>query len=140
MGGAAAIISNRADLGRHAKYALEQCVRVHTGQEDDAYRTISWGPDSKGINGVYLGKDVPVQVRGVVVVLCVLCVVCCVLCVCVCLWGGWVCCASPTACALSLSPPSPPLRRALFCPHPPNTTPTHNPTRPASCSRRSSAP
>jgi 3-ketoacyl-CoA synthase len=24
-------------------------------------RTISWGPDEEGINGVYLGKDVPLQ-------------------------------------------------------------------------------
>jgi 3-ketoacyl-CoA synthase len=61
MGGAAVLFSNRRDLGRRAKYQLQHSVRVHTGQEDAAYRCISWGPDEEGVNGVFLGKDVPQQ-------------------------------------------------------------------------------
>ena len=61
MGGAAVLFSNRRDLGRVAKYQLHHSCRVHTGQEDAAYRCISWGPDEEGVNGVFLGKDVPQQ-------------------------------------------------------------------------------
>lgn len=40
-------------------------VRVHTGADDDAYSCMGWGPDRDGINGVWLRKDVPLQVsRG----------------------------------------------------------------------------
>jgi 3-ketoacyl-CoA synthase len=61
MGGAASYFTNRPAARRTAKYALEHSVRVHTGQADAAYRCINWGPDKDGINGVYLGKDVPQQ-------------------------------------------------------------------------------
>jgi hypothetical protein len=38
-------------------------VRVHTGADDDAYSCMGWGPDREGTNGVWLRKDVPLQVR-----------------------------------------------------------------------------
>lgn len=37
-------------------------MRVHTGGDDDAYSCMGWGPDKDGINGVWLRKDVPLQV------------------------------------------------------------------------------
>ena len=61
MGGAAMIAHNKPSLVKRSKYQLMHSVRVHTGQDDTAYNCISWGPDQDGINGVYLGKDVPVQ-------------------------------------------------------------------------------
>jgi hypothetical protein len=39
-------------------------VRVHTGADDDAYSCMGWGPDREGVNGVWLRKDVPLQVRA----------------------------------------------------------------------------
>jgi hypothetical protein len=56
-------MTNKPALMRSSKYALSHCVRIHTGQDDAAYRCISWGPDPEGVNGVFLGKDVPLQVR-----------------------------------------------------------------------------
>jgi hypothetical protein len=44
------------------RYQLTQTVRVHTGADDDAYSCMGWGPDREGINGVWLRKDVPLQV------------------------------------------------------------------------------
>ena len=61
MGGAASYFTNKPHMRHAAKYALEHSVRVHTGQADAAFRCINWGPDADGINGVYLGKDVPQQ-------------------------------------------------------------------------------
>lgn len=61
MGGAAVLCTNKPSLASKAKYQLLHNVRVHTGQDDAAYNCISWGPDPEGINGVYLGKDVPQQ-------------------------------------------------------------------------------
>lgn len=40
MGGAAVLFSNKATLGRRAKYQLMHTVRVHTGQDDAAYRYV----------------------------------------------------------------------------------------------------
>lgn len=56
-------MTNKPSLMRTSKYQLSHCVRIHTGQDDAAYRCISWGPDPEGVNGVFLGKDVPLQVR-----------------------------------------------------------------------------
>ena len=60
-GGAAMVMTNKPGLYSRCKYELHSSTRVHTGQDDAAYRCISWGPDEEGYNGVYLGKDVPVQ-------------------------------------------------------------------------------
>ncbi|GBF90415.1 hypothetical protein Rsub_03411 [Raphidocelis subcapitata] len=60
-GGAAMIMTNKPSLYSRCKYELHSSTRVHTGQDDAAYRCISWGPDEEGINGVYLSKDVPIQ-------------------------------------------------------------------------------
>ena len=38
MGGAAAVLSNKRAYARTAKYELQYNVRVHIGQDDDAYR------------------------------------------------------------------------------------------------------
>ena len=59
MGGAAMLMTNKPELYGRCKYELQHSVRVHTGQDDTAYNCISWGPDPDGVNGVYLGKDVP---------------------------------------------------------------------------------
>jgi 3-ketoacyl-CoA synthase len=61
MGGAAILLSNQARYYSTAKYELLHNVRAHTGQDDASYNCMGWGPDAKGINGVYLRKDVPVQ-------------------------------------------------------------------------------
>ena len=61
MGGAAALFSNKAAHYSAAKYELLHNVRVHTGQDDDAYGCMGWGPDRDGVNGVFLRKDVPLQ-------------------------------------------------------------------------------
>ncbi|GBF90942.1 hypothetical protein Rsub_03797 [Raphidocelis subcapitata] len=61
MGGAAILLSNQARYYSTAKYELLHNVRAHTGQDDGAYTCMGWGPDKKGVNGVYLRKDVPVQ-------------------------------------------------------------------------------
>jgi hypothetical protein len=115
MGGAAVLMTNKPALIKKSKYQLMHSVRIHTGQDDAAYRwvcswcvrasgllcwsamslrnraalslslslhqgvrqylgsvltsvvlscrCISWGPDPDGVNGVFLGKDVPLQVR-----------------------------------------------------------------------------
>lgn len=59
-------LSNPASI--HAmfgcRYQLMHTVRVHTGADDDAYSCMGWGPDKEGINGVWLRKDVPLQVRA----------------------------------------------------------------------------
>jgi hypothetical protein len=41
-----------------ARYQLQHTARVHTGQSDESYGCMSWGPDPDGVNGVYLGKNV----------------------------------------------------------------------------------
>ncbi|KAF6265202.1 FAE1/Type III polyketide synthase-like protein-domain-containing protein [Scenedesmus sp. NREL 46B-D3] len=58
MGGAAILLSNKKQFSRTGKYQLQYNVRVHTGQDDNSYGCMSWGPDPDGINGVYLGKNV----------------------------------------------------------------------------------
>uniref|UniRef100_A0A7S0YEV0 FAE domain-containing protein n=1 Tax=Polytomella parva TaxID=51329 RepID=A0A7S0YEV0_9CHLO len=58
MGGAAAVLSNRADLIRKAKYRLEHCVRCSTAASDESFRSVKWGPDSDGFNGMYLDKSI----------------------------------------------------------------------------------
>ncbi|KIY96628.1 3-ketoacyl-CoA synthase 6 [Monoraphidium neglectum] len=58
MGGAAMLMTNKPSLYSRCKYELQHAERVHTGQDDAC---ISWGPDEDGINGVFLGKDVPVE-------------------------------------------------------------------------------
>lgn len=58
MGGAAIVLSNKSSWAGRAKYALAHTVRVHTGQDDESYKCMSWGPDPDGVNGVYLGKNV----------------------------------------------------------------------------------
>ncbi|GBF90650.1 hypothetical protein Rsub_03222 [Raphidocelis subcapitata] len=60
-GGAAMLMTNKPSLYSRCKYELHSSTRVHTGQDDSAYKCISWGPDEEGINGVYLSKDVPIQ-------------------------------------------------------------------------------
>lgn len=37
MGGAAVLLTNKASYARTAKYSLQYNVRVHTGQDDEAY-------------------------------------------------------------------------------------------------------
>jgi hypothetical protein len=54
--------------GSSCRYQLTQTVRVHTGADDDAYSCMGWGPDREGINGVWLRKDVPLQVSFAVLV------------------------------------------------------------------------
>ncbi|GFH15278.1 3-ketoacyl-CoA synthase [Haematococcus lacustris] len=59
MGGAAMLMSNKsAAWAGRAKYQLAFNHRVHIGSSDEAYTAIHYGPDDKGINGVYLGKNV----------------------------------------------------------------------------------
>jgi len=58
MGGAAIMLSNKKQYARTAKYQLLHNARVHTGQTDESYGCMSWGPDPDGVNGVYLGKNV----------------------------------------------------------------------------------
>lgn len=53
--------TNKPQYWRTAKYLLMHNVRVHTGADDGAYTCMGWGPDKKGVNGVYLRKDVPLQ-------------------------------------------------------------------------------
>jgi len=58
MGCAAALLSNRrADAGR-AKYRLLYAERRHTGQDDEAYGAVRWGPDPDGVNGLYLSRSI----------------------------------------------------------------------------------
>ncbi|KAI8470967.1 MAG: FAE1/Type III polyketide synthase-like protein-domain-containing protein [Monoraphidium minutum] len=59
MGGAAMLMTNKPSLYSRCKYELQYAERVHTGQDDTSYKCISWGPDEDGVNGVFLGKDVP---------------------------------------------------------------------------------
>eukprot|EP00775_Hariotina_reticulata_P006451 gene6451-6680_t len=64
MGGAAICLSNKPGYRRTAKYQLTYNVRVHTGQSDESYNCMSWGPDPDGVNGVYLGKNVVTCAAG----------------------------------------------------------------------------
>ncbi|KAG2493794.1 hypothetical protein HYH03_008014 [Edaphochlamys debaryana] len=57
-GAAAVLLSNRRRMGARAKYALHQCVRVHTGARDEAYGAIHYSPDDQGLNGIFLGRNV----------------------------------------------------------------------------------
>lgn len=59
MGGAAILMTNKPQARYYAKYQLCHHVRVHTGQSDDSYGAMGWGPDEEGINGVYLRKTIP---------------------------------------------------------------------------------
>ncbi|GIL63203.1 hypothetical protein Vafri_17330 [Volvox africanus] len=58
MGATAVLFSNKASAGRVAKYRLEHTIRMHAGASDRAYRSMHWSPDSDGINGIYLSKDI----------------------------------------------------------------------------------
>ncbi|KAF6256625.1 FAE1/Type III polyketide synthase-like protein-domain-containing protein [Scenedesmus sp. NREL 46B-D3] len=58
MGGAAVLLSNKPQHARVAKYQLHCNVRVHTGQSDESYRCVTYGPDPDGANGVYLDKKI----------------------------------------------------------------------------------
>jgi FAE1/Type III polyketide synthase-like protein len=40
MGGAAVLMTNKPSMAKHSKYQLDHCVRVHTGQDDTAYRCV----------------------------------------------------------------------------------------------------
>jgi 3-ketoacyl-CoA synthase len=64
MGGAAVLLTNKASYARTAKYRLQYNVRVHTGQDDESYGCMAWGPDGTGINAVHLGKNVPKCAAG----------------------------------------------------------------------------
>jgi len=64
MGGAASLFSNAAAARRTAKYQLLHSVRVHTGQNDESYGCMGWGPaeldaSKRPVNGVYLRKTIP---------------------------------------------------------------------------------
>ncbi|PNH05133.1 3-ketoacyl-CoA synthase 6 [Tetrabaena socialis] len=58
MGAAAVLLTNKPSLRAKAKYRLLHRFRVHLGASDDAYKCIWYGPDSEGLNGIYLGMDV----------------------------------------------------------------------------------
>ncbi|KXZ47999.1 hypothetical protein GPECTOR_31g363 [Gonium pectorale] len=58
MGATAVLFSNRASAGSVAKYRLEHSLRMHSGASDRAYKSMHWSPDSEGINGIYLSKDI----------------------------------------------------------------------------------
>lgn len=47
----------------HVPFSRLRLNRAHWGL--NCCRCISWGPDPEGVNGVFLGKDVPLQVRRV---------------------------------------------------------------------------
>jgi hypothetical protein len=51
MGGAASLYTNRPSLRHLAHYQLMHAVRTHHGGVDEGYECMSWGPDSKGVNG-----------------------------------------------------------------------------------------
>jgi 3-ketoacyl-CoA synthase len=54
LGGAACLLTNKAAEKRRAKYALEQCLRTHTGADDDAFSCMSVKLDPHGVPGVFL--------------------------------------------------------------------------------------
>ncbi|MEW5300762.1 MAG: hypothetical protein WDW36_003669 [Sanguina aurantia] len=56
MGGSCALFTNKPSLKPSCKYVLEHCVRTHMGADDAAYKTLYWGPDKAGHNGMYLSK------------------------------------------------------------------------------------
>ncbi|GLC40215.1 3-ketoacyl-CoA synthase 11 [Pleodorina starrii] len=58
MGATAVLLSNKASAGRVAKYQLETAIRMHAGASDRAYKSMHWSPDSEGINGIFLSKDI----------------------------------------------------------------------------------
>jgi hypothetical protein len=43
MGGAAVLMTNKPSLMKTSKYQLSHCVRIHTGQDDSAYRCVGAG-------------------------------------------------------------------------------------------------
>jgi len=63
LGGAAALMSNRAADAKAAKYELTHTVRTHLGCEDDAFGCMGNGEDKDGVMGVFLRKNV-VAVAG----------------------------------------------------------------------------
>jgi 3-ketoacyl-CoA synthase len=63
LGGAAALMSNRAADAGAAKYELTHTVRTHLGCEDDAFGCMGNGEDKDGVMGVFLRKNV-VAVAG----------------------------------------------------------------------------
>ncbi|KAG2499530.1 hypothetical protein HYH03_002476 [Edaphochlamys debaryana] len=69
-GAAAVLLSNKPRLAARAKYALRQCVRVHTGASAEAYGAIHYSPDASGLNGIFLGKNVVAEAsRGLALAL-----------------------------------------------------------------------
>jgi 3-ketoacyl-CoA synthase len=58
MGAAAALMSNKRSDARRAKYRLLHAERRHTGQNDEAYGAVRWGPDPDGVNGLYLSRAI----------------------------------------------------------------------------------
>jgi 3-ketoacyl-CoA synthase len=58
MGAAAALLSNKRSDARRAKYRLLYAERRHTGQNDEAYGAVRWGPDPDGVNGLYLSRAI----------------------------------------------------------------------------------
>jgi len=63
LGGAAALMSNRAGDARRAKYVLTDTERTHLGCEDSAFGCMGNGEDAEGVMGVFLKKNV-VEVAG----------------------------------------------------------------------------
>lgn len=57
MGAAAILLTDKRTERWRAKYQLEHLVRVHLGADDVAYRCVYQHPDSKGVIGVELNKD-----------------------------------------------------------------------------------
>jgi len=84
MGGAAALLTNKQAHARSAKYELQCSVRVHTGQSEESYGCMSWGPDSDGINGIRLGKNVP-KCAAAALMACLECVAPHIM-----TWGQWL--------------------------------------------------
>lgn len=54
LGGAACLLTNKKSEKPRAKYVLEQCLRTHTGADDDAFSCMSVKLDPHGVPGVFL--------------------------------------------------------------------------------------
>lgn len=63
LGGAAALMSNRPQDLRAAKYELKTTLRTHLGYQDDAFGCMGVADDAEGKQGVFLRKNV-IQVAG----------------------------------------------------------------------------
>jgi 3-ketoacyl-CoA synthase len=51
-------LTNKRSDARRAKYRLLYAERRHTGQDDEAYGAVRWGPDPDGVNGLYLSRAI----------------------------------------------------------------------------------